>query len=81
MRLHDYFDWHAREQPQVPFAFFAGREISYGEAHARANQIANALIAERVAPGTRVAFLAKNCAEFAIFYFGAAKGPGRCPCR
>jgi acyl-CoA synthetase (AMP-forming)/AMP-acid ligase II len=73
MRLHDYFDWHAREQPRVPFAFFAGREISYGEAQARANQIANALVAERLAPGTRVAFLAKNCAEFAIFYFGAAK--------
>jgi acyl-CoA synthetase (AMP-forming)/AMP-acid ligase II len=73
MRLHDYFDWHAREQPQVPFAFFAGTEISYEQAHARANQVANALVADGIAPGTRVAFLAKNCAEFAIFYFGAAK--------
>jgi acyl-CoA synthetase (AMP-forming)/AMP-acid ligase II len=73
MRLHDYFDWHAREQPRSPFAFFAGREITYGDAQARANRIANALLAEGLAPGTRVAFLAKNCAEFAIFYFGAAK--------
>ena len=73
MRLHDYFDWHAREQPDSPFAFFAGTQISYGQAQARANQIANALVAENLAPGTRVAFLAKNCAEYAIFYFAAAK--------
>jgi acyl-CoA synthetase (AMP-forming)/AMP-acid ligase II len=73
MRLHDDFDWHARERPDVPFAYFAGTEISYGQARARANQIANALVADGIAPGTRIAFLAKNCAEFAIFYFGAAK--------
>jgi acyl-CoA synthetase (AMP-forming)/AMP-acid ligase II len=73
MRLHDYFDWHAREQPDAPFAYFAGREISYAEAQARANQIANALVAEGLATGTRIAFLAKNCAEYAIFYYGAAK--------
>jgi len=73
MRLHDYFDWHAREQPDVPFAYFAGTEISYAQAQARANQIANALVAEELAPGTRVAFLAKNCTEYALFYFGAAK--------
>ncbi len=73
MRLHDYFDWHAREQPDAPFALFAGTTISYANAQARANQIANALVAEGLAPGARVAFLAKNCAEFAIFYFAAAK--------
>jgi len=73
MRLFDSFDWHAREQPDVPFAWFAGREIRYGEALARANRIANALVAEGLAPGARVAFLAKNCAEFVLFYYGAAK--------
>jgi acyl-CoA synthetase (AMP-forming)/AMP-acid ligase II len=73
MRLFDLFDWHAREQPGAPFAWFAGREITYGEALARANQIANALIAEGLSPGARVAFLSKNCAEYALFYFGAAK--------
>ncbi len=73
MRLHDYFDWHAREQPDTVFAFFAGTQVTYAQAQARANQIANALVAEDLAPGTRVAFLAKNCAEYAIFYFGAAK--------
>ncbi len=73
MRLHDYFDWHAREQPDAPFSFFAGKTLSYAQARARANQIANALIAEGIKPGTRIAILAKNCAEYAVFYFGAAK--------
>jgi acyl-CoA synthetase (AMP-forming)/AMP-acid ligase II len=73
MRLFDLFDWHARERPDAAFAWFAGRETSYGEALARANQIANALIAEGLEPGARVAFLAKNCAEYALFYLGAAK--------
>jgi len=73
MRLFDHLDWHARERPGNPFAWFAGQEITYGEAQARANQIANALLAEGLAPGARVAFLAKNCTEYALFYFGAAK--------
>jgi acyl-CoA synthetase (AMP-forming)/AMP-acid ligase II len=73
MRIFDWFDWHAREQPEVPFAWFAGAELSYGAALARANRIANALIGEGLAPGARVAFLAKNCTEFVLFYYGAAK--------
>jgi acyl-CoA synthetase (AMP-forming)/AMP-acid ligase II len=73
MRLFDLFEWHARERPNAPFTWFAGREISYGQALSRANRIANALIAEGLEPGARVAFLAKNCAEYATFYFGAAK--------
>jgi acyl-CoA synthetase (AMP-forming)/AMP-acid ligase II len=73
MRLFDHLDWHAREQPENAFAWFAGREITYREAQARVNQIANALVAEGVAPGARVAFLSKNCAEYALFYLGAAK--------
>ena len=73
MRIFDHFDWHAREQPDAAFAWFAGREISYREALARANQIANALVAEGLPQGARVAFLSKNCAEYALFYYGAAK--------
>ena len=73
MRLFDLFDWHARERPDAPFAWFAGRETSYGQALSRANRIANALVAEGLEPGARVAFLAKNCAEYALFYLGCAK--------
>ncbi|HTO52137.1 MAG TPA: long-chain-fatty-acid--CoA ligase [Myxococcota bacterium] len=73
MRLFDLFDWHARERPDAPYAWFAGRETSYGEALSRANRIANALVAEGLEPGARVAFLAKNCAEYGVFYMGAAK--------
>ena len=73
MRLFDLFDWHARERPDAAFAYFAGREIPYREALARTNQIANALVAEGLQPGARVAFLSKNCAEYSLFYYGAAK--------
>jgi acyl-CoA synthetase (AMP-forming)/AMP-acid ligase II len=73
MRLFDHLDWHARERPDGAFAWFAGREISYREALARTNRIANALVAEGLQPGARVAFLSKNCAEYALFYYGAAK--------
>jgi len=73
MRLFDHLDWHAREQPDTPFAWFNGHEISYRQARERSNQIAHALLAEGLAPGTRVAFLAKNTPEFVLFYYGAAK--------
>ena len=51
MRLFDHFDWHARERPDAVFSWFAGREIRYGEALARANQIANALIGSSIGLG------------------------------
>lgn len=73
MRLFDHLDWHAREQPDTAFAWFNGREISYREARDRTKQIANALLAEGLPPGARVAFLAKNTPEFVLFYYGAAK--------
>jgi acyl-CoA synthetase (AMP-forming)/AMP-acid ligase II len=73
MRLFDHLDWHARERPDSAFAWFNGREISYRAARERTNQIAHALLAEGLAPGARVAFLAKNTPEFVLFYYGAAK--------
>jgi acyl-CoA synthetase (AMP-forming)/AMP-acid ligase II len=38
-----------------------------------ANRIANALIAAGLAPGDRVAILARNCPELVCFYYGAFK--------
>jgi acyl-CoA synthetase (AMP-forming)/AMP-acid ligase II len=73
MRLFDHLDWHARERPDSAFAWFNGREISYRAARERTNQIAHALLSEGLAPGARVAFLAKNTPEFVLFYYGAAK--------
>ena len=73
MRLHDFVDFHAREQPDAPFAIFAGRTLAWGDALREIHRIANALLAAGVAPGERVAILAKNCTEYVLFYYAASK--------
>ncbi|MEE8509156.1 MAG: long-chain-fatty-acid--CoA ligase [Myxococcota bacterium] len=73
MRLHDFLDHHARDRPESEFAVHAGRKLSYADAQAEANRIANALIGAGLEAGDRVAFLAKNCIEYVLFYFGASK--------
>ncbi len=73
MRLHDFLDYHAREQPHAPFAFFAGRVLLYAEAQRGVHRIANALLRSGILPGERVAILAKNCPEYLLFYYGASK--------
>ena len=73
MRLHDFLDFHAREQPHAPFAFFAERSLDYAEAQRAVHRIAGALLRSGVAPGERVAILAKNCIEYVLFYYGASK--------
>ena len=73
MRIHDYLDFFAREQPDAECVVFAGRTWTYAEVRDEANRIANALIAAGLAPGDRVAILAKNCPELVCFYYGAFK--------
>ena len=45
MRLHDFLDYHAREQPGVEFAVQGPQRLTYREAGQAANRLANALIA------------------------------------
>ncbi len=73
MRLHDYLDYHAREAGDCEFARCADRSLSYRQAQAEANRIANAWIAAGVGVGDRVAILAKNCLEYPLFYYAASK--------
>ncbi len=51
----------------------AGRRISFGEIDAKASRIAGRLLSEGLARQERVAYLAKNSADFFTFAFGAAK--------
>jgi acyl-CoA synthetase (AMP-forming)/AMP-acid ligase II len=73
MRLHDFLDFHAREQPDAPFALFAGKSLSWGDAQRGVHRMANALVGAGVEPGERVAILAKNCIEYVLFYYAASK--------
>ncbi|MFN8640177.1 MAG: long-chain-fatty-acid--CoA ligase [Candidatus Binatia bacterium] len=73
MRLHDFLDYVAREQPDAECLVFAGRAWAYAEVRDEANRIANGLIAAGLQRGDRAAILAKNCAELVCFYYGAFK--------
>jgi len=73
MRLHDYLDYRAREQPDVDFAIQGDRRVSYREARDATCRIANLLLASGLGVGDRVAVLSKNSIEMALFYYGASR--------
>jgi len=73
MRLHDYLDFQAREHPQACFAVHGDRQVSYREAVAEANRVANAFVSAGLKVGDRVALLSKNSIEYAILFFAASK--------
>ncbi len=64
---------HARTRPEKAALHFEGARITYAMLDRRANQVANGLAAERIAPGTRIAILAKNAPPFFELWFGACK--------
>jgi long-chain acyl-CoA synthetase len=64
---------HARLRPDKTAFHFEGARISYAMLDRRANQVAHGLAAERIAPGTRIAILAKNAPPFFELWFGACK--------
>lgn len=73
MRLHDPLDYYARQQPTVDLVLCGQTRLTYAEGRDAANRFANALIAAGVRPGDRIAMLAKNCADYVTFFYGASK--------
>jgi acyl-CoA synthetase (AMP-forming)/AMP-acid ligase II len=73
MLLHGSFDYSARENLTAEFAVQGTRRVSYAEAQALANRIANALVAKGLEPGDRVALLSKNSIEHALWYYACSK--------
>src|SRR3954451_149484 len=64
----------ATETPDREYLKFADNPwVSYGEVNARANRIANALIARGVQPGESVSVMLPNCEEFLPVWFGILK--------
>ncbi len=61
----------AAEHPDRPYLRFGeGPWLSYGEVDARANRVANGLVARGVRPGESVSVLLPNCEEFVPVWFG-----------
>ena len=56
--------------PPSPDNGGAGRELTFGQAAARAAQFANALRAHGVGPGDVVAVHAPNCIDYPVVYYG-----------
>ncbi|MGH7897264.1 MAG: AMP-binding protein [Candidatus Binatia bacterium] len=73
MRLHDFLDFQARERSGMDFAVQGARRITYREAVAEANRLANGLVAAGLAKGDRIAFLGKNSIEHALMFYAASK--------
>jgi fatty-acyl-CoA synthase len=73
MRLHDYFDHWAMRHSSSEFATFEGRSFTYGEARARVNRFANALVAGGLGAGDRVSILSKNSIDYLLLFFAASK--------
>ncbi|MBL8549451.1 MAG: long-chain-fatty-acid--CoA ligase [Hyphomonadaceae bacterium] len=75
-RLHSLADItriHAADRGDHVAVQFEGRTTTYGALDRRASQVAQALIAEGVAPGARAATLMKNSDLFYEALFGALK--------
>jgi acyl-CoA synthetase (AMP-forming)/AMP-acid ligase II len=73
MRLHDFFDFQAREHPGIEFAVLGDRRITYSEAAAEMNRLANAFASAGLEVGDRIAFLSKNSIEYGILFYAASK--------
>jgi acyl-CoA synthetase (AMP-forming)/AMP-acid ligase II len=71
--LHARCALHARQCPDHLAIICEGREVTYAELHHRSNQTANALIAEGLRPGARVAYLGRESEHYFDIALGCAK--------
>ena len=78
--LADWLTAQARRTPSATAVVFDGAEVSYAELHARANRIANWLIAQGIGPGDTVAVRLPRSVELVAWLMnGAAQDRRRLP--
>ncbi|MEV6102893.1 long-chain fatty acid--CoA ligase [Nocardia sp. NPDC051981] len=63
----------ARRRPGKHAVVLGDRRLTYAELDARANQVADLLVARGIAPGDKVALSCPNVPEFPIIYYGVLK--------
>jgi acyl-CoA synthetase (AMP-forming)/AMP-acid ligase II len=71
--LHSFLDYWAREQPNAEFAVQGQQQMTYRQALAAANRLANAFVNAGLRVGDRVALLSKNRIEYVLLYYAASK--------
>lgn len=71
--LADIPRYQARVRPDAVALKFEGRVTTFAQFDKLTNQVANALIAEGLKPGDRIAYVGKNSDAYFELLFGAAK--------
>jgi acyl-CoA synthetase (AMP-forming)/AMP-acid ligase II len=71
--LGDIARYHARERPAATALTFEGRSTTFADFQRHTNQVANALSAQRVGRGDRLAYIGKNSDHYFEILIGAAK--------
>ncbi|HWP42787.1 MAG TPA: AMP-binding protein, partial [Blastocatellia bacterium] len=71
--LADFLRNQSAARPEQVAMVFGEHRTTYGELDRLASQVANGLLAEHIAPQTRIAVLDKNSDSFFEIMFGAAK--------
>ena len=71
--LADVLREHAALRPDAPCLTFENRTLDYRELNERTNRVANAIRSAGIAPGDRVAVIARNSPIFYELLFGCAK--------
>jgi acyl-CoA synthetase (AMP-forming)/AMP-acid ligase II len=73
MRVHDWFEYHARSRPDIPFLIQDGVALCYRDADLRANRWANAMIDAGLKTGDRIAYLSTNDIDMGVMYMACSK--------
>ena len=71
--LADIPRFHAKRRPDAIAFSFEGRDTSFADFDRHTNQVANALIAEGVKKGQRLAYIGKNSDHYFELFLGATK--------
>ncbi len=71
--LGDVARLHGEVRPEATALVFEGRSTSFADFDRHTDQVANALLAEGLAKGDRIAYVGKNSDHYFELLFGAAK--------
>lgn len=72
-RVTDWFEYTAQARPALPFLMMGDRALTYAAADAWANRWAQALVAQGLQVGDRIAYLSENAIEIGVMLMAAAK--------
>lgn len=76
MNIGDMLRRSAERLPDKPALIMGEASLTYGQFNRRANRLANALMAQGLKKGDRVAVLTNNCIEFFEIYLALCKSGG-----